>query len=154
MCVCVLCVYVCMCVCVCVCVCTLLHFAFCIHFIPNYDDHSNFLLWCLFVPSSLKNRFLNHPLLPLKSPDLTYPCFFLCDYLKDHIYSRRPEDMGQLMQFIGQVITIITPSLLCKVCSNANPLHCYVLRVPRWVWSIFSSRTAWADHITRRTSVR
>ena len=38
--------------------------------------------------------------------------------------------------------------------SNANPLHYYVLLIPlkvdrwRWVWSIFESRTAWADHIT------
>ena len=45
------------------------------------------------------------------------------------------------------------------VCSNANPLHYYVLRVPRkvnrwrWVWSIFKSRTAWADHITCGTSI-
>ena len=45
------------------------------------------------------------------------------------------------------------------VCSNANPLHYYVLRVPRkadrwrWVWSIFNSRTAWADHITCGTSI-
>ena len=39
------------------------------------------------------------------------------------------------------------------VCSIAKPLHYYALRVPRkadrwrWVWSIFGSRTAWADHI-------
>ena len=45
------------------------------------------------------------------------------------------------------------------VCSNANPLHYYVLRVPckveRWrrLWSIFESRTAWADHITCRLSI-
>ena len=45
------------------------------------------------------------------------------------------------------------------VCSNANPLHYYVLRVLcktvrwRWVWSIFESRTAWADHITCGTSI-
>ena len=44
------------------------------------------------------------------------------------------------------------------VCSNANPLHYCVLRVPhkadrwRWMWSIFNSRTAWADHITCGTS--
>ena len=45
------------------------------------------------------------------------------------------------------------------VCSNANPLHYYVLRVPskvdrwHWVWSIFESRTAWADHITCGMSI-
>ena len=45
------------------------------------------------------------------------------------------------------------------VCSNAIPLHYYVLRVLHkadrwhWVWSIFSSRTAWADHITCGTSI-
>ena len=45
------------------------------------------------------------------------------------------------------------------VCSNANPLHYYALRVTRkadrwrWVWSIFNSRTAWADHITCGTSI-
>ena len=49
--------------------------------------------------------------------------------------------------------------LLICVCSNANPLHYYVLRVPRradrwrWVWSIFNSRTAWADHITCGMSI-
>ena len=38
------------------------------------------------------------------------------------------------------------------VCSNANPLLYYALRVPRkanrwrYVWSIFESRTTWADH--------
>ena len=48
--------------------------------------------------------------------------------------------------------------LMC-VCSNANPLHYYVLQVPckadrwRWVWSIFNSRAAWADHITCGTSI-
>ena len=41
-----------------------------------------------------------------------------------------------------------------SVCSNAKPLHYYVLRVPRkadrwrWVWFFFESRTAWADQIT------
>ena len=45
------------------------------------------------------------------------------------------------------------------VCYNANPLHYYMLRVPlkadrwRYVWSIFNSRTAWADHITCGTSI-
>ena len=45
------------------------------------------------------------------------------------------------------------------VCSNANPLHYYVLRVPRkvdrWhsVWSIFKSCTTWADHITCGMSI-
>ena len=45
------------------------------------------------------------------------------------------------------------------VCSNANPLHYYVLRVPHkadrwhWMWSIFISCTAWADHITCGTSI-
>ena len=49
-------------------------------------------------------------------------------------------------------------SVVC-VCSNANPLHYYVLRVPRkvdrwhWVWSIFESRTACADHITCGVSI-
>ena len=43
--------------------------------------------------------------------------------------------------------------------SNANPLHYYALRVPRkvdrwrYVWSIFDSRTAWADHITCGLSI-
>ena len=46
-----------------------------------------------------------------------------------------------------------------SVCSNANPLHYYMLWVPRkadrWrlVWSIFNSHTAWADHITCGTSI-
>ena len=46
-----------------------------------------------------------------------------------------------------------------NVCSNANPLHYYALRVPRkaggwcYVWSIFESRTAWADHTTCGTSI-
>ena len=45
------------------------------------------------------------------------------------------------------------------VCSSANPLHSYGLRVPRkadrlhWVWPIFESRTAWADHITCGMSI-
>ena len=45
------------------------------------------------------------------------------------------------------------------MCSNANPLHYYALRVLRkvdrwcWVWSIFNSRTTWADHITCGTSI-
>ena len=44
-------------------------------------------------------------------------------------------------------------------CSNANSLHYYALQVPRradrwrWVWSIFKSRTTWADHITCGTSI-
>ena len=48
--------------------------------------------------------------------------------------------------------------MFCLFVSNANPLHYYVLRVPRkanrwrWVWSIFNSRSAWADHITYGTS--
>ena len=48
---------------------------------------------------------------------------------------------------------------LC-VCSNANPLQYYALRVPhkadRWhiVWSIFESRTAWEDHVTCGKSIR
>ena len=43
--------------------------------------------------------------------------------------------------------------------SIANPLHYYMLRVPHradrwhWVWSIFESRTAWADHITCGMSI-
>ena len=43
---------------------------------------------------------------------------------------------------------------MCVCVFNANPLHCYALRVPRkadrwhYVWSIFESRTAWAGHIT------
>ena len=47
---------------------------------------------------------------------------------------------------------------LC-MCSNANPLHYYVLRVPRkvdrwrWVWSIFESCIAWADHIVCGMSI-
>ena len=42
---------------------------------------------------------------------------------------------------------------------NANPLHYYVLRVPRkvnrwrWEWSIFELCTAWADHITCGMSI-
>ena len=50
-------------------------------------------------------------------------------------------------------------SVLWCVCSNANPLHYCALRVPRkvdrwrWAWSIFKSRTAWADHITCGTSI-
>ena len=49
--------------------------------------------------------------------------------------------------------------LMQYVCSNANTLHSYVLRVPRkadwwgWVWSIFNIRTDWADHITCGTSI-
>ena len=45
------------------------------------------------------------------------------------------------------------------VCSNANPLHYCVLWVPHkadrwhWVWSIFNSRTTWADHISCRMSI-
>ena len=42
------------------------------------------------------------------------------------------------------------------VCSNANQLHYYALRVPdkwRWVWSIFKSRTTWTDHIMCGTSI-
>ena len=48
---------------------------------------------------------------------------------------------------------------LVRVCSNANPLHYYVLWVLRkadrwhWVLSIFNSRTAWADHITCGKSI-
>ena len=46
-----------------------------------------------------------------------------------------------------------------KVCSNANPLHYYVFWLPpkadrlHWVWSIFESRTAWADYIMCGTSI-
>ena len=49
-------------------------------------------------------------------------------------------------------------SWMC-VCSNANPLHYYALRVPLkvdrwlWVWSVFESCTAWADHITYGMSI-
>ena len=45
------------------------------------------------------------------------------------------------------------------MCSNANPLHYYVLwvlhKVDRWhwVWSIFNSCAAWADHITCGMSI-
>ena len=41
------------------------------------------------------------------------------------------------------------------VCSNANPLHYYVLQGPHkaarwhWVWSIFNSRTAWQGQLAR-----
>ena len=48
---------------------------------------------------------------------------------------------------------------LFHVCSNANPLHYFALRVTRkagrwrWVWSIFESRTVWADHITCGMSI-
>ena len=51
------------------------------------------------------------------------------------------------------------PELCVCVCANANPLHYYALQIPhkvdRWcsVWSIFESRTAWADHITCGTSI-
>ena len=51
-----------------------------------------------------------------------------------------------------------TSKCVC-VCSNANPLHYYVLWVPRkvdrwrWVWSIFESCTTWADHITCGMSI-
>ena len=46
-----------------------------------------------------------------------------------------------------------------NVCSNANPMHYYALRVPRksdrlrWVWFIFESRTTWAYHITCGMSI-
>ena len=50
------------------------------------------------------------------------------------------------------------PLELC-IWKCANPLRYYVLRVPRkvdrwhWVWSIFNSRTAWAEHIMCGTSI-
>ena len=49
--------------------------------------------------------------------------------------------------------------LFCLLVSNAKPLHYYALRVPcradrwRWVWSIFKSCTASADHITCGMSI-
>ena len=57
-----------------------------------------------------------------------------------------------------QLIPSATGMCVC-VFSNANPLHYYMLLVLpkadrwRWVWSIFESRTAWADHITYGTSI-
>ena len=51
--------------------------------------------------------------------------------------------------------TVIFPFIILFrcVCTNANPLHYYVLRVPRkadwwrWVWSIFNLRTAWDEYL-------
>ena len=61
--------------------------------------------------------------------------------------------------FLTPCVYTVCMYVCMYVCSNANPLHYYVIRVPRkadiwrWVWSIFESRTAWADHITCGTSI-
>ena len=63
-----------------------------------------------------------------------------------------------LKYFYLLVVIFFMYNYVC-VCSNANPLYYYVLRVPRkldrWrsVWSIFESHTAWADHITCGMSI-
>ena len=58
------------------------------------------------------------------------------------------------------ILNLLKSDCVCVcVFSNANPLHYYVLRVQhkvdrwRWVWSIFESRTAWADQITCGMSI-
>ena len=79
-----------------------------------------------------------------------------CDFYKRVSLASRGEVNIPMLQTQRRLVSSYKHKC---VCSNANPLHYYVLRVPRkvdrwrYVWSIFESRTAWADHITCGTSV-
>ena len=71
-----------------------------------------------------------------------------------------PQIFGFMHWYLNQLDHRDTLKVHKCVRSNANPLHYYALRVPHkedrwcWVWSIFNSRTAWANHITCGTRIR
>jgi hypothetical protein len=52
---------------------------------------------------------------PPRSPDLTTPEFFLRDYLKSKVYSRRPADLNALKEAIRDEITNISGETLQEV---------------------------------------
>ena len=81
------------------------------------------------------------------------------------LYSRTQEVKYSIHSMTVDAIYVVyarqeSARMCVCVCSNAGPTHYYKLEVShkadRWrsVWSIFDSRTAWADHIACGTSVR
>ncbi|GBN01928.1 hypothetical protein AVEN_113798-1 [Araneus ventricosus] len=68
-----------------------------------------------------------------RSPDITPLDFYLWDYVKQHVYSERMNDINHLKQRITDVIHSVTPDVLTRVweeldyrldvCREANGTH-------------------------------
>ena len=56
--------------------------------------------------------------LPLRSPDLTSPDFFLWSYLKDTVYRSNPRDLKQLKVNITRAIEDVNERTIRKVARN------------------------------------
>jgi hypothetical protein len=64
------------------------------------------------------DRIISKNLWPLRSPDLTPPDYFLWGYLKQAVYSNRPQTIENLKQNIEVAISNISQETLKKVMRN------------------------------------
>ena len=62
---------------------------------------------------------------PLRSCDLTLD-YFLCGYVKSHVYADKPEAPEHLEANIRRVIAEIQPAVLQKMCENSTSRLRYV----------------------------
>ncbi|KAJ4448780.1 hypothetical protein ANN_00171 [Periplaneta americana] len=69
-------------------------------------------------PSFFDDRIISRNLWPPRSPDLTTPGFFLWGYLKDRVYTTRPQALDDLKHNITQEIQAIDNRVLQRVASN------------------------------------
>ena len=112
--------------------------------------HSPTLLLLHLHHSSFSNPSFASP-----TSQLILQTFFRFSYITgSSLTSPGEPPMPRALQCLGIMGKKTLYGYIVCVCSNVNPLHYYVLWVPhkadrwRWVWSIFESRTTWADHIT------
>jgi hypothetical protein len=64
------------------------------------------------------DRIISKKLCPQRSPDLTPPDYFLWGYLKQVLYSNRPQTVEDLKQNTEIAISIISKETLQKVVRN------------------------------------
>ncbi len=71
-----------------------------------------------FLKEFFGERLITRPLWPPRSPDLTPPDFFLWGFIKDRVFTRGPDSVEKLKEFITDAIEEITPEMLKSVFRN------------------------------------